>query len=128
MIIKNIMNKNISHVNLQDNIKKVAKKMFAENSTSMPVIHGDEIVGLITKNSLIRLIVNSVDPIKFNAGEVMDTPPATCKENETIDMVHKKMDNANINDVIVVNKANKITGMVSKADMIKAQDIMQTFQ
>jgi signal-transduction protein with cAMP-binding, CBS, and nucleotidyltransferase domain len=67
--ISSIMTSSVITINLNDHLRDVKKKFSKENIRHLPVMNGDELVGMISKNDIMRLSFGSIFDNQENADE-----------------------------------------------------------
>ena len=143
MKVSKIMTKEFITVEARTPIKEVAKKLIDNNLTGMPVVKGDEVIGIITEADLIMqkaklhipMYIQLLDSVLYledteeveedlhkilgmTAEEVMTKQVVTIDIDDTVENLATLIEEHHINP-IPVTKNNKLAGVVSRADVVK---------
>ena len=94
-------------------LRKVAEMMVKENLGSILVNRGEESVGLITTNDLLRAVLKGLDFDKGVARDIMSQPLETCKCDDSIDQALEKLEETGLTR-LVVKKGDKVVGILRK--------------
>ncbi len=126
--ISHIMSKNVLSVNQTDSLRDVAKIFRTENVHHVPVIHGHEIVGIISSSDFNRLTFGSLyehqegadnailDSLKIE--QVMTAKPTVVNVHDPIRDVAEIFAEANFH-ALPVTDDNELKGIVTTKDLIK---------
>ena len=112
LTVDEIARHNLITCNPEDSLLDVAKLMLKHNVGSVLVNEKGKIVGIITKNDLLRQIVAGKNLEKTRAGEVMSHPVASCNKTDTIEEALKKFQN--YSRLAVKDENGNIVGIVKK--------------
>jgi len=124
-------------------VKEVAQKLIDNNLTGMPVVKGDEVIGIITEADLIMqkaklhmpMYIQLLDSALYledtteveedlhkilgmTAEEVMTSEVATIEVDDTVENLATLIEEHHINP-IPVTADNKLVGIVARADIVK---------
>lgn len=100
-------------------IKDVALKMRKERVGSVLIVDEEgKLRGIITEHDLVFACSEGWDPSTKQAWEIMTEDPITVKPEEDIVTVIKKMHDANIRHIPVVDDDGKPLGMISARDIL----------
>jgi len=114
--VSEIMRINVITANPDDNVKEVAKKLVEKGIDHLPVVDGaKKILGIVTSWDLARALASD----KKRLEEIMTKKVITVLQNESIDVVARKMAKHNISGVPVVDKENHVIGIVTTDDISK---------
>lgn len=97
-----------------DNLLSVANAMVSRNVGSVLVDDGHDIVGIITKNDLLRAYLSGKSWKDTAALSVMSHPVATCNAEDTIDAALEKFQNTHYSRLAVKDKTGKIVAVVKR--------------
>lgn len=118
MKVKELMTPRIAFVHSDDSIKQAANKMEELDVGALPVIIGDEVVGMITdRDIVIRSVSHGLDPEKHKVMEAVSEGVVSCKEEDDVKTVVDLMEDKQIRRVVVKDEAGKVTGIVSLGDL-----------
>ncbi|NLJ88902.1 MAG: CBS domain-containing protein [Epulopiscium sp.] len=145
MKAKDIMEKNVLAIKKDVFVKDIAKIMFENKISGVPVVDDEnKVIGVVTEKDLVFKEKESAFPayveflgsLLFSEGakkhddelkrislitaeEIMTRDVYTITEDATIEEIANIMVDKNINRVPVVDKGGRIIGIVSRADMLK---------
>jgi len=98
----------------EDDVKDVARKLVKEGIDHLPVVDEEKrLMGIVTSWDLARAIAND----KRKLSEIMTRRVITALENESIDVVARRMAKHNISGVPVVDEANIVIGIITTDDI-----------
>ncbi|TVQ75748.1 MAG: CBS domain-containing protein [Flavobacteriales bacterium] len=127
--ISSIMTSSVITINLNDHLRDVKKKFSKENIRHLPVMNGDELVGMISKNDIMRLSFGSIFDNQENADEavldmlsvdqVMTHNPKSIAEDALIRDAAEIFVSSHFHSLPVVNAEGKIAGIVTSTDVIR---------
>ncbi len=85
---------------------------------------GETIYGIISKSDFIRILYNRKKYIKpletLFAYEIATTPVLAVRDNRTIRAVAQIMSRRNIGSLLVLDKEQKLSGIITRADLVRA--------
>ncbi len=120
--VKDVMTFEPELIDPADSIKEAAKRMKGMDCGVLPVGEDpDKIIGMITDRDItIRVTAEGKDPAKTQVQEVMTRKVHCCDEEDDIEDAAEKM---RMNSVcrLVVNKGKRATGIVTQAELLRAQ-------
>lgn len=111
--ISHVMRTKIVSCEVSSNLRKVAEIMLKEKVGSVLVNQGEEHVGMITMDDLIRGMLKRLDFDKAKAGEIMSHPLETCGCEQDLDYALKKFEKTG-HSRLVVKKGDKVVGILKK--------------
>ncbi len=129
--VSTIMTKNVFTVQLDDTLADVHELVRKHHIRHVPVLHGKQLVGIISKTDLNRLTFSSLfagegdtDEAVFdmlNISQVMSHKPRVVKENDSIKQVAEILSTEEFHALPVVDKKDesKLVGIVTTTDVIK---------
>lgn len=104
-----------------DNVVTVAEIMKNANIGPIPVIENAEtrkLVGIITDRDLAMKIVGEGRDAKSTLVEaVMTRKVVTCRDDDDLQTALDAMSKHQLRRIIIVDKANKVMGIISQADV-----------
>ncbi|MBU1178152.1 CBS domain-containing protein [Patescibacteria group bacterium] len=143
MKISEIMQTDVIAVEAETPVKEVAQKLVDNNITGMPVVKGDEVIGLVTEADLIMqkakihipMYIQLLDSALFledtaeveedlnkilgmTAEKIMTNQVVTIDVDDTVENLATLIEEHHINPIPVTEK-NKLVGIVSRADIVK---------
>lgn len=143
MKISQIMTRDVITCQASTPIKEVAQKLIDNDITGMPVVKGDEVIGIITEADVIMqkaklhmpMYIQLLDSFLYledtkeieedlkkmlglTAEEVMTSEVVTMDVDDTVENLATLIEEQHINPIPIVD-GNKLVGIVSRADIVK---------
>jgi len=142
LLAKDIMTKKIITISKDATLAELAKLLIKNKISGVPIVdEKEELVGIVTEADLIIKESNLPFPLSFSFAflesyesytkstkeyletrveEVMSINVKTAREDMPISKVVNIMVNNNINRLPVLNNDGKLTGIITRADIIKS--------
>lgn len=100
-------------------LKDIISKFISGHFKALPVVDNNErVVGMITRAEVLRaLLRENLVPV-ITVGTIMNTPPYIIYEGETLGKAKSLMKSLKAHRLIVVDKNNRVRGVVSTADFL----------
>lgn len=109
-----------------DMAAKVAKLMKRENVGSIPVIENEKtrkLVGIVTDRDLtLKIVAKELDSKSTKVEVVMTRKLATCRAEDDLQKALDVMSEHQLRRIPVVDKDNKILGIIAQADVATRVD------
>ena len=97
---------------------EAAQKMKSRDIGMLPVCDGDRLVGVITDRDIaVRGVAQGYDPKTARVQEVMTPEVIYCFDDEDVKDVAKKMEEKQVRRLPVLNRENRLVGIVSLGDL-----------
>lgn len=145
MDIKTIMTKKVISCSPETTVAEIARLLFDRNLTGMPVVDGKgKVVGIVTEYDLMSKYMGVHIPtyvklleslgrnevgtrirdeleaiLRTTAREIMTDKAVTVSPESTVESAAVIFSEQRINPLPVVDKAGKLVGIVSRADIVK---------
>ncbi|MDZ7700393.1 MAG: CBS domain-containing protein [Deltaproteobacteria bacterium] len=117
MQAKDVMTRQVEAVRSDGTIQQAAAKMEELNVGVLPVIAGDEVVGMITdRDIVVRSVAQGLDPEKHKVMEAATEGVVSCNEEDEVSTVIQLMEDKQIRRVLVKSDG-KVTGIISLGDL-----------
>jgi CBS domain-containing protein len=121
--IRDLMSTNIDWVTAEETIEQAAAKMKESNVGDMPVVIGDEAVGMLTDRDItIRIAAHGLDPQKTHVSDAMTEGIVACKEDDDVETAARLMGEKQVRRLLVVKDGGKLSGVVSLGDLATSVD------
>lgn len=142
LLAKDIMTKKVITISKDATLAELAKLLIKNKISGVPIVdEKEELVGIVTEADLIIKESNLPFPLSFSFAflesyesytkstkeyletrveEVMSTNVKAAREDMPIGKVVNIMINNNINRLPVLNNDGKLTGIITRADIIKS--------
>jgi signal-transduction protein with cAMP-binding, CBS, and nucleotidyltransferase domain len=108
-------------LNFKNSVLVIAKKMLAENISSIAITDDEgEIIGILTERDIIKIIANELPPGVISAMSLMSFPPVRVKRKIPIEEAAKIMASKKIRHLIVEDTYGKdVVGIITVTDLAK---------
>lgn len=112
--VGDIMSRNVVTAKLSDDLRDVATKLVSKGIDHLPVVDDEgRLIGIVTSWDLAKAIAHD----KKRLDEIMTRKVITAFENESIDVVARRMAQHNISGVPVIDKLNRVIGILTTDDI-----------
>jgi CBS domain-containing protein len=137
--VKDVMTKGIITIGKYESIVKVADILSEKNISGLPVVDKENrVLGIITQADILSMVGvgrdhTFKDLLKYMLGEplpgkkmgdtvgdIMTSPPITIKPDANIAEAVQLMDDRKIRRLMVIDGHNRLIGIISRADILKA--------
>ncbi|MFO7949925.1 MAG: CBS domain-containing protein [Candidatus Fermentibacteraceae bacterium] len=125
MQVREIMTPDVEHLTHNDTAVTAARKMRDIDVGALPVMDDrGQLAGIVTdRDIVVRSVAEEADPSQVKVGEIMTGGAVSCPEEQSVDEAARTMEREQIRRLVVVDKNNIATGMVSLADIaVKTAD------
>ena len=120
--VAEVMTRGVRSMSPQDPVVMAAQAMDELNVGVIPVCEGEKVVGMVTdRDIVVRGVAQQADTQSMKLADVMSTNVRCVHEDDDIDDVLSQMADAQIRRLPVVDKNEKLVGIVSLGD-IAAKD------
>jgi len=120
--VSEVMTPKVIAVTPDDSVAEAARLMKEHGIGSVVVMEGDKLVGILTERDIITRFVAKEDgrrPEDVKVREIMTKNPILINENEDLIEAARIMSEKNVRRLIVVDKAGKVTGVISARDVVR---------
>ena len=120
-LVEDYMTTTTVTMNFKNSILDIAKKMLAENISSIPITNDEgEIVGILTERDIIKIIANELSPRGISAMSLMSFPTVKVKKKAPIEEAAKIMATKKLRHLIVEDTYGKdIAGIITVSDLAR---------
>jgi len=123
MQVKDVMTRDIEHVEASDTIQDAATKMRRLNVGFMPVWNDGEIVGVLTDRDLaVRAVAEGRGPESL-VEEVATAGPITCRQELDVVLAARMMMDSQVRRLLVTDADGLPVGVVSLGDLAVTMDL-----
>jgi CBS domain-containing protein len=113
-----VMTRGVEKISPAATLEEAAKQMKAHNVGLLPVVDGDDVVGVVTDRDLVlRGVSERLRPEMTRVREVMTPKVISCYEDENIAEAFVLMEHNLIHRLIVLDRNEKLVGIVSLSDL-----------
>ncbi len=108
-------------MNFKNSVLEIAKKMLAENISSIPITDDEGgIVGILTERDMIKIIANELPPSSISAMNLMSFPTVKVKKKTPIEEAAKIMATKKLRHLIVEDTYGKdVVGIITVTDLAR---------
>jgi CBS domain-containing protein len=122
MKVRDVMSKSVKVVSPNDTIQKAAAIMSDNNIGILPVCENERLVGMVTDRDIaVRAVARGNVPSVCKVREVMSTGVKYVFEDEWSQAVARSMARLKIRRLPVVNREERLVGIVSLGDLAMKQ-------
>ena len=117
--VRDVMTADVTTVQPEARLRDVARIMRDEDIGSIPVVQGEQLLGMITdRDMVIRALADGdADIMQRTAGEFMTPDVQCCRDDQNLGDVLKEMGDQQVRRLPVIDKARKLVGIVSLGDL-----------
>ncbi len=117
--VENLMVKppSLSH---DESIVDAVKKMLDAGFRSLPVVHKNKIIGIISRSDIMRIVPNMKDIANIPVEDVMSSEPEVVEEDSPVEYAIDLMKKFGELSVPVVDKNRRLTGIIHMKDITSA--------
>ncbi len=103
-----------------ESIVDAVKKMLDAGFRSLPIVHKNKIVGIISRSDIMRIVPNMKDIANLSVEDVMTSEPEVVEEDSPVEYAIDIMKKFGELSVPVVNSNRRLTGIVHMKDITSA--------
>ena len=109
-------------------VVEAARLMASEDVGSLPVVDGDELVGMVTDRDLVlQVVAKDLDPNKVPVSDVCSESPVTAEPEESLDKALERMAAEKVRRLPVVSDG-QLVGILAQADVARSATPTSTGQ
>ncbi len=121
--VAEVMTRGVRALSPSDNLQRAAQAMDELNVGAIPVCENERVVGVVTDRDItLRGVAQGCAPDRTPLRLVMSQDVETCYEDDDLEDVTEKMQNAQIRRVPVLDRSNHLIGMLSLGDVASKAD------
>jgi CBS domain-containing protein len=103
-------------------IQQAAKMMDELNVGSLPVCDGERLVGMLTDRDIVVRAISAGMPPESPIEDIVSGPANWCFEDEDVNVALKKMEDAQIRRLPVVDREKHLVGIIALGDIATTAD------
>jgi CBS domain-containing protein len=123
---KDVMTEKVVFCYPEDKVAKAAKKMKKADIGSLPIVDNKEnkkLTGIVTDRDLaLKVIGKGRNPKSTKIKKVMTKDVVTCRTTDEVQKVMNLMAEHQLRRIPVVDKDNRVVGVIAQADMATRLD------
>ena len=117
--VKDVMTPQPTSVASDEMVVEAARKMLSEDVGSLPVIAGDELVGMVTdRDVVLQVVAKDLDPHKIPVADVCTQDPVVADPEESLDDALQRMASEQVRRLPVVADG-RLVGILAQADIAR---------
>jgi CBS domain-containing protein len=117
--VKDVMTSRPTSIASDAMVVEAARRMLSEDVGSLPVVDGDEVVGMITdRDVVLQVVAKDLDPNKVPVSTVCSESPVTAQADESLDDALAKMAKQQVRRLPVVSDG-RLVGILAQADVAR---------
>ncbi len=120
MDIKSIMTRPVATVTRKTTVKEAVRKIAQKNLSCVVVAEKKMPIGIFTKFDLLSVLDSGQDMGTTAMEAVMHTPVMPIEENDDLFSAARQMERFDVRRFIIVDDHNRLAGIVTNGDIIKA--------
>jgi signal-transduction protein with cAMP-binding, CBS, and nucleotidyltransferase domain len=120
-LVEDYMTTTTVTMNFKNSVLDVAKKMLAQNISSIAITDDEEeIIGILTERDMIKVIANELPPGGISAMSLMSFPTVNVKKNAPIEEAAKIMATKKLRHLIVEDTYGEdVVGIITATDLAR---------
>jgi len=116
--VSQVMTRGVEKISSAATLEQAAEQMKTHNVGLLPVVDGDEVIGVVTDRDIVlRAVSERLRPEMTRVREVMTPNVIFCYEDEDIAVASLVMEKNLVHRLIVLNRNKKLAGIVSLSDL-----------
>ena len=117
--VKDVMTSGPTSIAGDAMVVEAARRMLSEDVGSLPVVDGDQVVGMITdRDVVLQVVAKDLDANKVPVSTVCSESPVTAEADESLDEALAKMAKEQLRRLPVVSDG-RLVGILAQADIAR---------
>ncbi|HUG65066.1 MAG TPA: CBS domain-containing protein [Gaiellaceae bacterium] len=117
--VRDVMTPRPTSIESDAMVVEAARRMLSEDVGSLPVVHEDKLVGMITDRDLVlHVVAKDLDPHKVPVSDVCSENPTTIGPDENLDEALQRMAKDQVRRLPVVDDG-RLVGILAQADVAR---------
>ncbi len=118
MKVREIVSRRVSQISSSAMLSEAADRMRTFNTSALPVVENNRIVGLITdRDIVIKAAAAGMNPKTTPIGHVMARQVACCSEQDEVEEAARIMEGYQVHRLIVLGADGRAVGILSVGDL-----------
>jgi CBS domain-containing protein len=119
-MVKDVMTSQPMSVRSDETVVEAARRMLTEDVGSLPVVDGDQLVGMVTdRDVVLNVVAKDLDPDKVRISDICSERPVSAQPDEPLEEALQRMASQQIRRLPVMTDG-KLVGILSQADVARA--------
>ena len=118
-----LMSRDLVTVELNDSLEDVAEKMVNNNVRRIPVVDGEDLVGIITAFDMVSAAISEMD-IKDPVEKYMITTVPTAWDQTPLNVAFEIMSHFGLKSLIGLDKNGELSGILTETDFISESEVI----
>ncbi len=120
--VADVMTRGVRTMRPDDNLVAASQAMDELNIGAVPVCDGDRLVGMVTdRDIVVRGVAQEMDLRQCKLSDVMSAHVRTVREDDDVQEVLREMGQAKVRRLPVVDRNDRLVGIVSLGDIAAKQ-------
>ncbi len=119
MIVRDLVKRRPVTASKEATLSDLARLMKENEVGSVVIVENDRPIGIVTERDLVIAIADGVDP-QTKAKDFMSYDPVKVKYDTDVTAALSIMISRNIRHLVVVDESQRLIGVVSSRDLLKA--------
>jgi CBS domain-containing protein len=118
MKIRKVMTRKVDIIYTDSTIQQAAQKMKELNIGELPVVDGDQAVGMLTYRDITtRIAAKGLDPRESKVSDAMTMGVVVCKEEDNVDTAAEMMESYHVRRLLVMDNNKNLSGVITLGDL-----------
>jgi CBS domain-containing protein len=127
--VRDAMTSNPRSIESSTMVADAAKLMKAEDVGSLPIVEGDQLVGMVTdRDIVIRVVAEGKVPQSTTVGEIASRDLVTVDPEQDLDEALRLMAQHQVRRLPVAEEDGRLVGILAQADVAREGNDAQTGQ
>jgi CBS domain-containing protein len=127
--VRDVMTSNPRSIEPSTAVTEAARLMKTEDVGSLPIVDGDQLVGVVTdRDVVIRVVAEKKDPQSTTVGEIASRDLVTVDPQQDLDEALRLMAQHQVRRLPVAEEDGKLVGILAQADVAREGKDSQTGQ
>lgn len=116
-MVADLMSYGVQTVNADDRMRDIIQQVRRIGHEGYPVLDDSQVVGLLTRRDADRAMEHGLDGVRVR--EVMDSGAVSLKPDDSVSTLEQLMVDSGWGQIPVVDDRGKLTGIITRTDLIK---------
>ena len=117
MKVRLLMSRQVIRVKVTDTVREAAKRMRDDGVSALPVMNGEDLVGILTERDLVDALIDRADPRSALVSAYMTPDPQyATPDDDSVDVALRMLD-IGVRHLPVL-EVGRVVGMVSARDLL----------